>query len=248
MDTFRDAPDYFWGVLQCCKKKPKLPKTISAEPTGPDPVQTIDLILPGSGPPGRLKPVRLSWDFSNQHTIKWEEPICVYMYDDEVKDKVAVTIRPGHCNLYMFPKVFWAKPAAPKGKGLGALISSAVAANKKPFEVLEGSYLKVLQLIFKTIAESPIERDILKLPDASGACSVLGLLVANNKAAIDVRSALPDRTPSRTGRPGPRPGMPSQAVAACAARCTVPHRAVALTLQRAISDFCAREALRDGGV
>ena len=96
-----------------------------------------------------------------------------------------MTIRPGSCNLYMFPKVTWAQPAAPKGKGLGALISSAVAANKKPFEVLEGSYLKVLQMIFQTIAESPTERDILKLPDPSGACSVLGLLVANNKAAID---------------------------------------------------------------
>ena len=28
VDTFRDAPDYFWGVLQCCKKKPKLPKSV----------------------------------------------------------------------------------------------------------------------------------------------------------------------------------------------------------------------------
>ena len=128
MDTFRDAPEYFWGVLQCCKKKPKLPKTVSAEPTGPEPVQHIEIMLPGSGAPGRPKPLRLSWDFSNQHTIKWEEPICVYMWDDEVNDKVAVTIRPGSCNLYGFPKVYWAKPAAPKGKGLGALISSAVAA------------------------------------------------------------------------------------------------------------------------
>ena len=185
VDTFRDAPDYFWNVLQCCKKKPRLPPTISAEPTGPDPVQHFEVLLPGSGPPNRPKPISLSWDFSNQHTMKWDEPICVYMWDEEVKDMVAVTIRPGSLNLYMFPKVFWAKPAAPKGKGLGALISSAVAANKKPWEVLEGSYLKVLQLIFKTIAESPTQRDLLKLPDASGACSVLGLLVANNQAAID---------------------------------------------------------------
>ena len=68
---------------------------------------------------------------------------------------------------------------APRGSGLGALISSAVAANKKPFEVLQGNYLKLLQLIFLTIAESPTERDILKLPDASGACSVLGMLSWN---------------------------------------------------------------------
>ena len=35
VDTFRDAPDYFWGVLQCFKKKAQLPPTISAEPIGP---------------------------------------------------------------------------------------------------------------------------------------------------------------------------------------------------------------------
>ena len=126
-------------------------------------------MLPGSGPPGRPKPTRIKWDFTTQHTISWDEPICVYMHDDEVNDMVAVTIRPGSCNLYMFPKVFWKTPSAPKGKGLGALISSAVAANKKPFEVLDGSYLKVLQMIFRLIAESPTERDILKIGDSSGA-------------------------------------------------------------------------------
>merc|ERR1740138_550710 len=120
VDTFRDAPDYFWGVLQCCKNNPKLPAAIGAGPAAPDPIQHIEVMLPGSGPPGRPKPTRIKWDFTTQHTISWDEPICVYMHDDEVNDMVAVTIRPGSCNLYMFPKVFWKTPSAPKGKGLGA--------------------------------------------------------------------------------------------------------------------------------
>jgi len=185
VDTFRDAPDYFWGVLQCFKKKAQLPPTVSAEPVGPDPIQVIDIQIPGSGAPGRPTTTRLIWDFSNQHTLKWEQPITALLYDDSLKCEVATTIKPGSLNLYTFPKVVWAKPSAPKGKGLGALISSATSANKKPFEVLEGAYLKLLQLIFETMARSPTERDILKLPDASGACSVLGMLVANNQAAID---------------------------------------------------------------
>ena len=53
VDTFRDAPDYFWGVLQCFKKKAQLPPTVSAEPVGPDPIQVIDIQIPGSGAPGR---------------------------------------------------------------------------------------------------------------------------------------------------------------------------------------------------
>ena len=174
MDTFRDAPDYFWGVLQCFKKRPQLPPTVSADPIGPDPIQVIDIQIPGSGAPGRPVTTRLTWDFSNQHTLKWEEPITALMYDDTLKCEVATTIRPGSLNLYTFPKVVWSTPTAPKGKGLGALISAAKAANKKPFEVLEGAYLKLLQLVFETIARSPTERDILKLPDGSGACSVLG--------------------------------------------------------------------------
>jgi hypothetical protein len=185
VDTFRDAPDYFWGVLQCFKKKAQLPPTVSADPVGPDPIQVIDIQLPGSGAPGRPVTTRLIWDFSNQHTLRWDEPITALLYDDSLKCEVATTIKPGSLNLYTYPEVVWAKPASSKGKGLGALISSASSANKKAFEVLEGAYLKLLQLIFETMARSPTERDILKLPDASGACSVLGMLVANNKAAID---------------------------------------------------------------
>lgn len=190
MDTFREAPDYFWSVLSCFKKVPKLPPSVRSEPAGPDPIQVVEIQLPGSGTPGRPATTCLTWDFSNQHTVKWEEPITVLMFDDELKANVAVCLRPGSCNLYTFPKVVWSKPAAPRGKGLGALISSAVAANKKPFEVLEGAYLKLLQNIFLTIALSPTERDILKLPDASGACSVLGMLVANTRGAIDVSPLL----------------------------------------------------------
>ena len=72
-----------------------------------------------------------------------------------------------------------------KGEGIGRADLVGCRGEQEAVGGLEGSYLKVLQLIFKTIAESPTQRDLLKLPDASGACSVLGLLVANNQAAID---------------------------------------------------------------
>ena len=187
MDTFRDAPDYFWSALQCFKRKARLPKSVGDGPTGPDPIQTIEISLPGSGPPlsEKYHTTRITWDFTSQHTIKWDQPITVMKWDDTLKSEVAVTIKPGSMNLYTFPKVVWAKPAPPKGQGLAALVRSAQAANKKSFEVLEGAYLEVLIDIFTTIASNPLERDILKLPDSSGACSVLGMLVANSKAAID---------------------------------------------------------------
>jgi len=82
VDVFRDAPDYFWSVLNCFKKKPRLPSTVSAEPVGPDPIQVVEIQLPGSGAKGRPVTTRLTWDFSNQHTVKWEEPITVLMYDE----------------------------------------------------------------------------------------------------------------------------------------------------------------------
>ena len=184
VDSFRDAPDCFWSVLHILRKRPKLPKTISATPTGPDPVQILDLELPRALPKGAS--TRIKWDMSSQHTVSWDQPITALMYDEQLRCDVAVTLRPGSCNLYTFPKVVWKEPA-PQSKGFLNLVTSAVNANKKKFEVLEGSYLKLLQLVFLTIAENPLDRDVLKLPDPSGACSVLGMLVANTKGAIDVR-------------------------------------------------------------
>ena len=67
--------------------------------------------------------------------------------------------------------------------------------------MLEGAYLKLLQLVFETIARSPTERDILKLPDGSGACSVLGMLVANNQAAIDTCFSIYDIWPDMIAVP-----------------------------------------------
>ena len=201
VDNFRDAPDCFWSTLQCFRKRPRLPNTISAVPTGPDPIQTIEVFLPQAAKSARPKPVRITWDFTTQHTLKWDEPITALLYDDTLKCEVATTLAPGSCNLYTYPKVVWSKPAAPRGKGLGALISSAVAANKKGFEVLEGAYLELLKSIFLAIANSPTERDVLKLPDSSGANSVLGMLVANTDAAIDVCMAIYRAWPSMIATP-----------------------------------------------
>ena len=187
VDSFRDAPDYFWTCLQIFRKRPKLAKGFSATPSGPDPVQHLEFELPRALPAGKM--TKIKWDMSSQHTVSWDEPITAMMWDESLKCDVAVSIRPGSCNLYTFPKVMWKEPAAPS-KGFLSLVTSAVAANKKKFDVLEGSYLELLKLIFLTIAQSPLERDVLKLPDPSGACSVLGMLVANTKGAIDCCMAI----------------------------------------------------------
>ena len=187
VDSFRDAPDCFWTCLQLFRKRAKLAKGFPDTPSGPDPVQHLEFELPRALPAG--KTTRIKWDMSNQHTISWDEPITAMLYDETLKCDVAVSIRPGSCNLYTFPKVVWKEAAAPS-KGFLSLVTSAVAANKKKFEVLEGSYLELLKLIFVTIAKSPLDRDALKLPDPSGACSVLGMLVANTKGAIDCCMAI----------------------------------------------------------
>ena len=98
-------------------------KSVGDGPTGPDPIQTIEISLPGSGPPlsEKYHTTRITWDFTPQHTIKWDQPITVMKWDDTLKSEVAVTIKPGSMNLYTFPKVVWAKPAPPKGQGLAAL-------------------------------------------------------------------------------------------------------------------------------
>lgn len=186
VDAFRDAPDYFWTCLQVCRKRPKLAKGFPSGPVGPDPIQVLELELPGALPKGNI--TKIKWDMTSQHTISWDEPITATIYDESLKCEVAVSIKPGSCNLYMFPRVTWKEPIAPS-KGFLSLVTSAVAANKKKFDVLEGAYLELLKLVFVTIANSPLDRDVLKLPDPSGACSVLGMLVANTKGAIDVSAA-----------------------------------------------------------
>ena len=182
VDSFRDSPDCFWSVLQLFRKRAKLPKTVSATPTGPDPVQIIEIQIPNSLPAGATHTFK--WDMTSQHTLSWEEPITAVVWDESLKCEVAVTLNAGSCNLYTYPKVVW-KEAKPATKGFLSVVTSAVQANKKKFEILSGAHLQVFHLVFKTIAENPLERDVLKLGDWSGACSVLGMLVANTEAALD---------------------------------------------------------------
>ncbi|KOO21552.1 hypothetical protein Ctob_000467 [Chrysochromulina tobinii] len=168
VDSFREAPDYFWTCLQIFKKHPRLAHGFNATPTGPDPIQVLEFELPRALPRGKL--TRIKWDMTSQHTLSWDEPITATLWDTDLKCDVAVSLRPGSCNLYTFPKVVWKTPAAPS-KGFLSLVTSAVAANKKKFDVLEGAYLELLKLVFFTIADSHLERDVLKLPDWSGANS-----------------------------------------------------------------------------
>mmetsp|Transcript_56145 Transcript_56145/g.111449 ORF Transcript_56145/g.111449 Transcript_56145/m.111449 type:complete len:986 (-) Transcript_56145:258-3215(-) len=182
VDAFRDSPDCFWSILQLCRKQPKLPKTVSAEPIAAEPIQHLEIKIPGGLPVGTT--FKIKWDMSAQHTVSWDEPITAVVWDETLKCEVAATINPGSCNLYTYPKVVWKEPKA-QSKGFLSIVSSAVQANKKKSETLEGAYRKLLDLVFLTIAESPLDRDVLKLGDASGACSVLGMLVANTTAAIE---------------------------------------------------------------
>ena len=219
VDTFRDAPDCFWGTMAMMKKRPKAPQTAAGDaPSGPDPIQRVQVMMPSPTDPSdprtevQYAPVTIIWDFTSQHTVRWEKPWSALVDVDIVhmeKKKDAkgstvvdesgkavleevvtrgqrvVTINPGSCNLYTFPKVTWTKPKAEKKKGFASIVSAAVAADKKASEVLVGAELKALQLLFLQIARSPTERDVLRLPDPSGANSVLGMLVANTKGAID---------------------------------------------------------------
>ena len=198
VDSFREAPDYFWTCLQIFKKHPRLAHGFNATPTGPDPIQVLEFELPRALPRGKL--TRIKWDMTSQHTLSWDEPITATLWDTELKCDVAVSLRPGSCNLYTFPKVVWKTPAAPS-KGFLSLVTSAVAANKKKFDVLEGAYLELLKLVFFTIADSHLERDVLKLPDWSGACSVLAMMVSNNQAALDCCMGIYKRWPEMIAVP-----------------------------------------------
>ena len=176
VDAFYNAPDSFWTVLQCLRKRPPKLRPGFLEPVGPDKLQEVEISLPGAG--SKTVSAQLTWNLTSQHTLSWSKPISAYI------DGACVSLKPGSCNLYTFPRVVWEKPRVQKKASMFAVVRGAEAAAAKPFEVLEGSLLELLRMLFLAIARHPVDRDLLRLPDWSGANSVLGLLVANTEVAV----------------------------------------------------------------
>ena len=192
VDAFYNAPECFWSALNACRKRKEISPEF-AEPRPQDPIQTVEVLLQGSGV--RKAKYKLKWDMTMQHTISWSEPICVLV------EGVATWLKPGSCNLYQFPKVTWASPVTTGKPSLFIVVKGAEAAAAKAAEVLDGPRLVVLKELFLAIARDPFERNVLKLPDWSGANSVLGLLVANTDAAVDVCCRIFDAWPELMAQP-----------------------------------------------
>eukprot|EP00322_Chrysochromulina_rotalis_P000732 CAMPEP_0115884524 /NCGR_PEP_ID=MMETSP0287-20121206/30166_1 /TAXON_ID=412157 /ORGANISM="Chrysochromulina rotalis, Strain UIO044" /LENGTH=897 /DNA_ID=CAMNT_0003340839 /DNA_START=17 /DNA_END=2710 /DNA_ORIENTATION=+ len=181
VDSFWNAPSVFWDLLRVFKNQRTLGNGF-AKPMGPDATQIIDVMLPCQG--YKRERTTVGWDLRTQHTITWKSPICVLV------DGIATTLKPGSCNLYMFPRVTWKQPRAAQKNDWFCAVDAAFEATKKSSEILEGSELAVLKAIFIAIAKDPREREVLQLPDSSGANSILGMLVANTTAALELCTEL----------------------------------------------------------
>ena len=177
VDAFWNAPSLFWDVLYAFRRPRKLSEGFN-EPLQPDHTQVIEVMLEGQG--CKRERTVLHWDLSTQHTVTWRSPICIMIHG------IATTLKPGSCNLYMYPRVTWKQPRSMQRSDWFCAVDAAFQATKMRTEILEGYELAVLKAIFVAIAKDPRERDALRLPDSSGANSVLGMLVANTAAAIDL--------------------------------------------------------------
>lgn len=193
IDAFWNAPSCFWSVVACFKKTPKKLEPPFCEPAPRDPHQSVDIYMEGSG--AKKNAVTIYWDFTSQHTISWKTSICILV------NGMATELKPGSCNLYTYPKVTWAKPQVTGKSSLFAVIRGAEAAAAKATEVLDGDKLQVLTEVLLAIARDRREREILRLPDWSGANSVLGLLVSNTPAAIDVCTRIFEIWPELMAQP-----------------------------------------------
>ena len=193
VDAFWNAPGIFWSVLECCKKKPKPLGEGFLEPVGPDKHQTVDVYLQGSG--SKKTKSTLHWDLTSQHTVSWKESLTILV------DGMVCELKPGSVNLYTYPKVTWAKPQITGKPNLFAVIRGAEAAAAKSSEVLTGHKLSVLKELFMAIARDRREREVMRLPDWSGANSVLGLLVSNTEPAIDLCTSIFEEWPELMAQP-----------------------------------------------
>ena len=193
IDAFYNAPSLFWSVLSIFRRRPPTLAPEYQQPAGPDPKQYVEVLLAGSG----RKKTRstIEWDMTMQHTIRWKEPITVLV------DGVATQLKPGSCNLYGYPKVTWDKPRVTAKPSVFTVVKGAEAAATKGTESLEGPLLIVLKELFLAIARDPRERAVMRLPDWSGANSVLGLLVANTDAAVDLCCSIFEVWPELMAQP-----------------------------------------------
>lgn len=194
VDAFYNAPEAFWGALSVFRKRPKPLGPGFTEPLGPDKIQTVE-VGPFEGSGRRTTKSVLKWDMTMQHTLTWDDPICVLV------EGVATWLKPGSCNLYTYPKVTWKSPVVTGKPNIFAVVRGAEAAAAKTAELLDGPRLTVLNEVFLAIARDKREREVMRLPDWSGANSVLGLLVANTKAAVDLCAAIFEIWPELMAQP-----------------------------------------------
>jgi hypothetical protein len=151
VDAFWNAPKCFWAALEFFKRKQELGPGFT-EPVPPDKVQTVEIMLQGSG--AKKSRVTIYWDLTMQHTISWKEPITALVQG------VATTLKPGSCNLYTFPKVTWEKPRVTSKASIFQVVRGAEAAAAKASETLVFPHLSVLREIFLAIARDHRERGV----------------------------------------------------------------------------------------
>lgn len=159
VDAFWNAPSCFWSLLSAVRPKKSLGPGFD-KPLGTDAVKHIEIRMPGAAP--HSEPTRITWNLAGQHTVSWQEPITVLVND------IATTLAPASLNIYTFPRVTWLKPRVKGKPNLFAVANAALVASRRSAEALEGLELAVLKLVFLTIASHPREREVLRLPDASG--------------------------------------------------------------------------------
>ena len=186
VDAFWNAPSIFWHLLATFRRQRKLPPGFT-EPLGPDKMQILEIMLPQGSPYAKgvnqgfkKETITLYWDLSGQHTVTWKTEVTCLVNGQ------STTLKPGSANLYTFPRVTWRTPRLNGKKDWFCTVNEAFEASKAASEELIGNELEVLKALFVAIASDPREREALRLPDWSGANCPLAMLVANNKAAIDV--------------------------------------------------------------
>lgn len=124
--------------------------------------------------------VHFEWLQKGQHTVRWPLPIRIAV------NGVMTSLAAGQANLYMYPKVTFNK--VPGEPGLVHL---------------SGSRLKVLDALIAAIA---VTGSVFESHDGAGATPILGLMVANTAAAMELARTIYTLRPALLGQqhaPGP---------------------------------------------
>ena len=130
---------------------------------------------------GTSSSLKCEWSRSGQHTLTWNTTLSANV------DGKPFLLRPGTCNIYKFPAVKFRH-----------------FMKDEPAENLRGERLELLLRVVHAILQQ--ERELFELPDASGATTILGLLVANTEPAVGLCMGLYKADPTlllQCHAPGP---------------------------------------------